>query len=141
MPFDQSAKLSREQISIVRHANAQQPRSGLREPSGGEVARERDEGLEGGGGIAPIGIIEAQRLERRRPVFENAHQPSRSDVVADIGFHEIADPHAVCHRDPRQGCFVKRDRPLDVELQVLAALLEPPSEQCAIGKPATRTQG
>ena len=107
----------------------------LCKPSGGEIARERDEGLEGSGGIAPIGIIEAQRCEWRRPVFENTHEPSRRDVVAHIGFHEIADPYAVRYRDPGQRSFVEGDWALNVELQFFAAPLEPPSEQCAIGKP------
>ena len=46
----------------------------LREPFSGEVTCERDKGLASCGGIAPVGIIEAQWRNRRRPVFKNAHQ-------------------------------------------------------------------
>lgn len=105
----------------------------LRGRCSGKIAGEVDEGCERRRWVSSIGIIEAQRRERGRPVFKDTNQAASHYVLTNVGFHEEADPDIVQYRHAREAGLVQRHRAIDIDLYRLPLLFELPAKQRSIG--------
>jgi hypothetical protein len=95
-------------------------------------ASQPDERLEGGGGVAPSGIVEAEPGERLRPVLKHANEASGLNVGTHVLFHEEAEPDAFQRSGPCEAGLVQGDRSGDIDLCRLAAFLELPPIKGAV---------
>lgn len=84
--------------------------------------------------VLSAGIIQRQRRQPGRAVFQHLNKPPRSDILSHIGFHDISHPGAVLRSDADQTRFVKRERPLNIDLDWLAVFLEAPAKQGIVGE-------